>query len=166
MLGTHQSLVLPQITYCDIVYETTNKANREKLQKVQNMALRCILKCNKRTPIKCMHDELKVLTLKQRRDLNRAMQCYKEVNEPSSGLHYMFVPVDTARTTRRSNAKKVKVPRVVEKCLAIEVQCFGRTWTQSSKIRKAKRLFNRHTSRSYYSIKITLVRVILCWDSR
>ncbi len=112
----YQSLVIPQITYCDFVYETTNKANQEKLQKVQNMAFRCILKCNKRTPIKRMHDELKILTLDQRRELNRAIQCYKEVNEPSSGLNYMFVPVEIARSTRRSNAKKVKVPRVDQEC--------------------------------------------------
>ena len=30
-LTLYQSLVLPQITYCDLVYETSSKANLEKL---------------------------------------------------------------------------------------------------------------------------------------
>ena len=56
------------------------------------------------------------MTLDQRRDLNRAMQCYKEVHEPSSGLHYMFVPVDTPRQTRRMSDKNVKVPHIDREC--------------------------------------------------
>ena len=38
-LTLYQSLIFPQLTYCDIVYETTTKANTEKLQKIQNSAL-------------------------------------------------------------------------------------------------------------------------------
>ena len=111
-LTLYQSLVLPQMTYCDLVYETTSKANKEKLQKVQNTALRCILKCNKRTSVKFMHRELKVLTLEQKRDVNRAVQCYKEVTNPTSGLHYMFTSSERTRPTRRGNSNNVVVPRV------------------------------------------------------
>ena len=63
-----------------------------------------------------MHDELKVLTLEQQRNLNRAVQCYKEVHEPASGLNYMSEQVDTAQQTRCRNAKNVKVPRVDQVC--------------------------------------------------
>ena len=64
-LTLYQSLVLPQLTYCDVVYETTSKANTVKLQMVQNTAFRCVLKCNKRTPIRRMHNELQILTLEK-----------------------------------------------------------------------------------------------------
>ena len=46
-LTLYKSLVLPQISYCDIVYCTTNQSSKDKLQKVQISALRCILNCNK-----------------------------------------------------------------------------------------------------------------------
>ena len=45
-----------------------------------------------------------------------AVQCSKEANELTSGLHYMFSPADTARHTRRCNAKNVKVPWVDQTC--------------------------------------------------
>ena len=57
-----------------------------------------------------MHSELKVLTLDQRRALNRAVQCYKEATIADSGLHYMFVNAEQNRPTR--HAKNVEVPRI------------------------------------------------------
>ena len=111
-LTLYQSLILPQLTYCDLVYETTNKSNTDKLQKVQNSALWCTLRCDKCTSVKKMHNDLKILTLDQRRNLNRAVQCYKEFTNNTSGLHYMFQRANNTRTTRRGNSKNVVVPRV------------------------------------------------------
>ena len=111
-LTLYQSLLLPQSTYCDLVYETTTKANTEKLQKIQNSALRTILKVNKRTSVKLMHDRLKILTLSQRRDLNRAIDCYKHVTNQKSSLSFMFERSEHARQTRRSNELNVKVPNI------------------------------------------------------
>ncbi len=111
-LTLYQSLLLPQLTYCDTVYETTTQANTSKLQKVQNSALRTILKVNKRTSIKWMHNKLKILTLVQRRELNRAVDCYKHVTNPLSSLSYMFRNFENIRMTRRSNELNVKVPNI------------------------------------------------------
>ena len=37
-LTLYQSLILPQISCCDLVYETTNQSNRDKLQKNYRIA--------------------------------------------------------------------------------------------------------------------------------
>ena len=82
------------------------------MQKVQNTSLHCVLQCNTCTSVKQMHNDLKILTLEQQRNLNHAVQCYKESTEPSSGLHYMFTNAETSRPTRRANSKNIKVPRI------------------------------------------------------
>ena len=111
-LTLYQSLVLPQLSYCDTVYETTSAANKDKLQKVQNSALRCILKCSKRTSITSMHDELKILTLAQRRELNMAVECYKQATIDDSSLHHMFQKATRTRVTRHGNSNMMDIPRI------------------------------------------------------
>ena len=59
-----------------------------------------------------MHKELKILTLEQRRNLNHAVQCYKENTVPESGLHYMFVKAEHVRPMRRGPSKNVMVLRI------------------------------------------------------
>ncbi len=111
-LTLYQSLILPQLSYCDIVYDTTSKANKDKIQKVQNSALRCILKCDKRRSVVSMHNELQILTLSQRRELNKAVECFKQATIAESSLHYMFIPQARARAMRRGEKQKVNVPRI------------------------------------------------------
>ena len=111
-LTLYQSLILPQLSYCDVVYDTTSKANKDKIPKIQNSALRCILKCDKRRSVARMHNELKILTLSQRRELNNAVECFKQATIAESSLHNMFVPQTRARPTRRGDKQKVNVPRV------------------------------------------------------
>ena len=111
-LTLYQSLILPQLSYCDIVFDTTSKSNKDKIQKIQNSALRCILKCDKRRSVVSMHNELKILTLSQCRDLNLAVECFKQATIVESSLNNMFVPQVRARATRRGDKLKVEVPRV------------------------------------------------------
>ena len=92
-----QSLILPQLSFCDIVYETTTQSNMKKLQQIQNSALRVILKANKRTSIKSMHDSLKISSLEQRRKLNTAVDCYTHVRVENSSSSHMFVKLTSIR---------------------------------------------------------------------
>ncbi len=83
----YKSLVLPHLDYCDTVYSCTSAANLDKLQKIQNGACRTLLLADKRTPIEEMHQELGLLSLKQRRDLNLAIDSHKHVNNKESSLN-------------------------------------------------------------------------------
>ncbi len=47
----YQTLLIPQLNYSDIVYDTTSMTNKNKLQIIQNCALGMILKCDKYTLI-------------------------------------------------------------------------------------------------------------------
>ena len=55
---------------------------------------------------------MKILTLDQHRELNRAVECYKHSSIPDDSLSYMLVPSVNQRHTRRGDSKKVQVPRV------------------------------------------------------
>ena len=47
----YQTLLIPQLNYSDIVYDTTSMTNKNKVQITQNCALGMILKCDKYTLI-------------------------------------------------------------------------------------------------------------------
>ncbi len=102
----YKSLVLPHFDYCDIVYSCTSEGN---LQKLQNSACRTMLLADKRTPIKEMHSDLQLLTLKQRWELHLLLDHHKHVNLQESSLNYMFKPKYNRGT--RSGKKIVEVPK-------------------------------------------------------
>ena len=104
-------------TYPHVVGDTYKHAHmhtqtHRHTDTVQNSALRCILKCNKCILIQTMHNELKILTLNQRRQLNMAVECYKQATIEESSLHSMFVKPVRSRATRRGDSNKVTVPKV------------------------------------------------------
>ena len=71
----YKSLVVPYIDYCDIVYMQTNQANLQKLQLVQNMACRIILKAGPRDHILDMQKESPYLCDRGR--LHLVSECHK-----------------------------------------------------------------------------------------
>ncbi len=106
----YQSLVLPHMDYCDIVYSCTSEANLQKLQKIQNCACRILLRCDRRAHVKEMHKHLNFLDLKQRRELHLSTECYKQVNNSSSSLHKFFKLKSTRST--RTGESKYEVPNL------------------------------------------------------
>ena len=104
-----KSLVLLHIDYCDLIYMTANEYNLNRLQLIQNVVCRIILRANNRTNIKNMHLELKLLNLKERQYLHLSMECYRQVNT-NSGLNAMFNQLDTGRTTRGTSTRNMSVP--------------------------------------------------------
>ncbi len=91
----YKSLVLLHFDYCDIVYDCTSLGNLQKLQKLQNSACRTMLLADNRTPIAEMHDNLQLLTLKQRRELHLSVDCHKHVNISDSSLNYSLSRKET-----------------------------------------------------------------------
>ncbi len=111
----YKSLVLPTIDYCDVVYMTGTKGSLEKLQKVQNIACRLILKADRRESTVAMHKTLKFLKLDKHRDTHLANLCHKNIYvEGSKPLSKYFIRVleGNRRITRHANEMNMIVPRI------------------------------------------------------
>ncbi len=86
--------------------------NLNRLQLIQNVACRIILRANNRTNVNGMHKELNLLYLKDRQYLHLSMECYKQINT-NSGLNSMFTQTDHGRNTRGTSTKNMIVPRLL-----------------------------------------------------
>ncbi len=106
----YKSLVLPHFDYCDLVYCCTNAANLQKLQTLQNSACRTLLGAGRRAHVSDMHNELKLLTLEQRRTLHLGTECFKHIHNEASSLHSLFEP-NVGRPTR-SSGSTYKIPNL------------------------------------------------------
>lgn len=65
-LTLYKSIIAPHFDYCATITFLCNKGEFKKLQKLQNRAMRIILKVNKRTSIKLMLEALCLLNVRQR----------------------------------------------------------------------------------------------------
>ena len=64
----YQSLVLPLLDYCDVVYDGLSQYNSDMLQKLQNAGIRSVLQCDSRSHITDIHSEVKLEYLCSRRE--------------------------------------------------------------------------------------------------
>ena len=62
----YRALVSPHLEYCASVLFNLKQGETERLQKIQNRAMRAILKCSRYTPIHTMIKVLNFMTVKQR----------------------------------------------------------------------------------------------------
>lgn len=65
-MSIYKSIIAPHFDYCAMLLYLGDGASFGRLQKLQNRAMRAILKCKKLTPIRAMLDALKLLNVKQR----------------------------------------------------------------------------------------------------
>ena len=73
----YNALVLPHLDYCSVVYHSCNISNSNKLERVQNYAMRVILKKPPRTPSEPLRDALGWTTLQLRRQNRLLCQVYR-----------------------------------------------------------------------------------------
>ena len=114
-LMLYKSLVSPLLDYCDIVYNNANKQNLAKLQQVQNIACRIILKGGPRDHIRDMHKELGLDLLDDRRKYHMLAECHKNIHtEVYTPLrrHFKLNTANPNRRTRRICKFDVQIPRV------------------------------------------------------
>ncbi len=100
----YKSLVLPVMDYGDVIYMATTKNVLNKLQQIQNVCCRIILRTNKRTPITEMHKELNLLKLELRREQHLSELCHKNIyleNIVSLGNFFNVTPAKNQRETRQ-----------------------------------------------------------------
>lgn len=65
-LTLYKSIISPHFDYRESFLYLCNFNEFDRLQKLQNSALRIIIRCRRRTSIKSMLDELNLLSVKQR----------------------------------------------------------------------------------------------------
>lgn len=65
-IRVYQTIIAPHFEYCPSVLFMNNESDFQRLQKLQNRAMRIILRCNRRTNVKEMLSALCWMSIKQR----------------------------------------------------------------------------------------------------
>lgn len=81
------TIIKPHFVYCSSVLYLLNEECMERLQKLQNRSMRCILKCNKYTRIADMLDVLQWLNVRQMCEYHAMIFIHKLVNNRDLGLN-------------------------------------------------------------------------------
>lgn len=76
----YKTIVAPHFDYCNTIMVNFSKFNIQRLQKIQNRAMRAILRCDRYTPIKSMLEALCFMSIQQRIYYNTCILVYKIVN--------------------------------------------------------------------------------------
>ena len=71
-------MIKPHFEYCSTILFLGNNQMIERLQKLQNRGMRCILMCNRLTPIQSMLNTLQWLTINQRTIMNVLIFIFKK----------------------------------------------------------------------------------------
>ena len=114
-LMLYKSLVMPYFDYCDTLWDCCSCQLKQKLQILQNRALRIINKADRRTHISDLHNMSKILTLEQRRKYHTHVFMYKALNNLcpdyisskfcySSNIHQ--------HSTRSASSNSLHIPRI------------------------------------------------------
>ncbi len=116
-LYLYKQLILPLIDYGDVFYDGTSQKNSIIIQKLQNAALRRILKAPQLTSTAGMHEDLSMDKLHVRREKHICTEMYKIVHELyPRGLmsNIQMLEQVSSRVTRQSSALAlyVKKPRL------------------------------------------------------
>ncbi len=65
-VSVYKSIIAPHFDYCASLLLTANKSEMERMQKLQNKAMRIILRCRRDTSIKSMLETLEIMSVNQR----------------------------------------------------------------------------------------------------
>ncbi len=92
----------------------TTEQNLQKIQRIQNSACRIILRADIDTSIVNLHKELEIPTLKQRRQIHMAMECFNNSKNEEADLHKMYILIDRDRmhSTRSENQNLMLVANI------------------------------------------------------
>lgn len=76
-LTIYNTIILPHFDFCSSIIYICNSESQNRLQILQNRAMRTVLKCDYRTPIQEMLNTLKWLSVLQRLKLNALLMIFK-----------------------------------------------------------------------------------------
>ncbi len=106
---------MPHFDYGHCVYDIATNEQLNRLQVLQNMALRSILSRDSHSPVFELHVDLNVLPFSHRRHLRVANECYKAVHCNGYSLTDFFVPIVPADgcCTRAISQRRVVEPKAI-----------------------------------------------------
>ena len=107
--------MLPIFDYGDIIFDCLLQRDSARLQRLQNSALRIILRADRRTSVKQMHTELSVDFLENRRHkhtCHEAYKCYSGLSPPSLCNMFRRVGDVNDRQTRLADSDNVVIPHI------------------------------------------------------
>lgn len=109
----YNSFIQPQFQYCSTIYINCNKEDIEKLQLIQNRAMRIVLNCEYLTPSVFMIRALNWLSISQQIKFNVAIYVYKMLNGLLPSYLYencIFTRDIHHRTTRLASTNALRMP--------------------------------------------------------
>ena len=115
LLTLYKSLIVPHLDYCDIIWDVATVQCKNKLQVLQNKALRIINKTNWRTPVQELHTSGKLPMLDDRRKYHLDIFMYKVANDllPGSITHnFTFSNSVHSHATRAAQNAQMHIPTV------------------------------------------------------
>ena len=73
----YQALILPNLDYCCVLWMECGKVLQQKVERIQNSAMRFIMDKPLRTSVECMRKDLVLLSLVDRREMFRVIFVYR-----------------------------------------------------------------------------------------
>ena len=110
----YQSLILPHLDYCAVVWAECSKADEVKMERLQNQGMRLILNKGRDVPSRDLRSTLGWMTSRQRRKLLRARVVKRCLSgECPRYLSELCVTTSTLglRSARRGNDLHLPTPR-------------------------------------------------------
>ena len=110
----YNSLILPNMDYCCTVWGCATKTGVIRLQRLQNRALRIILREGPRAHIEDMLNKIKWMSVKQRMDYNKLVLMWRIVNNkapPYLTENFKYINEIHGHNTTSSSGKKLFIPR-------------------------------------------------------
>ena len=96
----------------DVIWSGCSKGNKQKLQRVQNFALKSILGMKKSDSATTALKKLNFLNLKQRRLVHETGFAHKSIfNEHPSTLNHIYQQQQSTANTRSATRGKLNVPK-------------------------------------------------------
>ena len=89
-LTLYKSLILPHLDFGDVIYMTATQEALKKLQLLQNVCCRIILRVENRTHLMEMHKDSELMFLEDRRRIHLGELCHKNIycDQPMSLTKY------------------------------------------------------------------------------
>ena len=80
-INIYKTMILPHLTYGDVIYSATSKGNLKKLQKIQNRGIRTCIRPQNKTPVKALHKKASINKLKHLREASLLCFAYKRAQK-------------------------------------------------------------------------------------
>ena len=108
----YNTIIVPHFDHADVVWGGCSKKDANRLQKVQNFAIKSISGKRKYDHVTPLFKELNYLNLDQRRKVHEAVFTHKALTENSSrNLHEEYLKYAPKTNTRSSTLGKLNLPK-------------------------------------------------------